>query len=79
MVKNTYKGKAYSYMITTNLSGVDPTYCSKIVWQGFRYGARSTYANNPTANLVLPYSIPSYLKDNVTLVETINNYEIGEN
>lgn len=59
---NNYKGKKYSYGITTTLHKLDPTYCSKIVWQAYLNGPYSAQVFNPAGMIVLPYSLPSYFK-----------------
>ncbi|TQR32747.1 hypothetical protein C7Y47_11495 [Lysinibacillus sphaericus] len=59
---DNYKGKKYSYGITTTLQKLDPTYCSKIVWQAYMHGPYSTQVFNPAGMIVLPYSLPSYFK-----------------
>lgn len=56
----TYKGKKYSYNITGNLQGVDPTYCSKIVWQAYNNGPYSSQVFNPAGMIVAPYHLPNY-------------------
>lgn len=59
---DNYRGKSYSYGITTTLSSKNPTYCSKIVWQAYRYGPSSSYVNSPPSLIVRPYELPAYFK-----------------
>lgn len=40
-VKNNYLGKKPGYKITSNWRSTSPTYCSKIVWQGYYFGTGS--------------------------------------
>lgn len=66
--KINYNNKTnISYAITTNISSKNPTYCSKIVWQVYRYGASSSTINTPTGNIVLPYSLPNLFTSKMEL------------
>lgn len=56
----TYRNSNARYVITTNLSSTDVTYCSKLVWQSYYFGAgRLSVFNQSTNRLVLPYNLPT--------------------
>ena len=59
-----YKGKKYSYMITSNLSSKNPTYCSKIVYQAY---SSAKAVNYPAGGIATPYGLPSYFKSDQKL------------
>lgn len=66
--KINYNNKTnISYAVTTNISSKNPTYCSKIVWQAYRYGASSSTINIPSGNIVLPYSLPNYFTNKMEI------------
>ena len=41
-VARNYRGKSPGYKITSDWRSTSPTYCSKIVWQGYYFGTGST-------------------------------------
>ena len=45
-----------SYSITTNLKGLDPTYCSKIVWQAYVLGGTGVF-DNRSVGIKVPYNL----------------------
>lgn len=63
--KNTYKNSDAKYKITMDLSSVEETYCSKLVWQAYYYGVGKNIVSEPMQNveygLRLPYSLPYIL------------------
>jgi len=67
--RKNYRGKNYSYEINTKLGqkDINPTYCSKIVWQAYRYGAGSSHATKPASNIIAPYSLNSYIKTDLVI------------
>lgn len=64
---NTYEGSSAVYMINNNLSSTYETYCSKLVWQAYYYGADS--ATYLASGIVLPYSLPGLIQ-NISLNST---------
>ena len=57
--KNAYVGKKYEYGTGGKLTSLNPTYCSKIVWQAYNYvGA----VNKPDYVIVMPYQLPNLFK-----------------
>lgn len=58
--KKTYQNSNAGYNITPNYWGTKDTYCSKIVWQAYRYGAGIHTVTVPNGLIVLPYSLPNY-------------------
>lgn len=68
-----------TYSITSNLYSLNPTYCSKIVWQAYYYTNRNT-VRIPTTGLLAPYSLqPGVLgtlwgNTKPVFVSTISNY-----
>lgn len=61
---NQYAGKDYSYGITTNILGLDPTYCSKIVWQGYWYSSAAPQIGGFKKPLIAsPYDLPDYFEE----------------
>lgn len=73
-VNKNYKGKNYKYGIDMKLDKTNPTYCSKIPWQGFRYGVGDKAVYTPGGKIITPYALPQLFKDayNVKLVKTFN-------
>lgn len=56
--KNTYAGSNATYAINFNTESTHETYCSKIVWQAYRYGpTTSSVANNGTHAILSPYDL----------------------
>ncbi len=55
-----YVGKKYSYFITDNIKSVNPTYCSKIVFQAYYYGSGSAPVIKTVPKIALPYGLPGY-------------------
>ncbi len=50
-----------SYAITSNITSCNPTYCSKIVWQCYYFGAGSSYVDVPITGLIQPFDLPNYI------------------
>lgn len=65
---NNYKGKDYGYKITGNLLGLNPTYCSKMVWQSYARISKALVVQ-PTndTNVVYPYDLDEYFIDSANL------------
>lgn len=63
-VINKYKGKSPGYKITTDWRGTSPTYCSKIVWQGYYFGTGSTPVMKPPVEplIIQPRTIATYFR-----------------
>lgn len=60
---NNYKGKNYSYKITTNIFEKNPTYCSKIVWQAYWYSSAAVQIGGfHTPIIASPYDLPDYFE-----------------
>lgn len=58
--KNFYK-KNYTYKIDTKIYSLNPTYCSKIVWQAYYFGTGSLHVINvPLTHIAKPYDLPVY-------------------
>lgn len=68
----SYSGKNISYGISTDYSSKNPTYCSKIGWQGYYYGAAglSNKAKIPAGKIVLPYNLHTYFTQQAKLILT---------
>ena len=58
-----YRNNPASYQLSANLASTRPTYCSKIVYQAYKYGAgeESLYLNS-TFDLVGPYYLPEFVR-----------------
>ncbi|MCI5999957.1 MAG: hypothetical protein MRZ23_00370 [Finegoldia magna] len=56
--EKTYKGKSIRYRIDGDYSSTSYTYCSKIVWQAYRYGIPKTDIGYPAgaAGVYIPIS-----------------------
>lgn len=64
-----YSGSSASYFIDYDLESTSTTYCSKIVWQAYFFGANSaTYLD---FGLVLPYQLPGLIH-NISLNQTFS-------
>lgn len=70
--KKTYQNSNSFYDITTNLAGTQYTYCSKIVWQAYYYGAGSHTIKKPAGLIVLPYSLPNYFNSGMGIKQVSN-------
>lgn len=57
--RKNYVGKKYRYGINGYLSKKNPTYCSKIVYQAYRYGIGRKAMSSPTP-VVSPYTLPNF-------------------
>lgn len=64
-----YRNSNAEYVINMDLTSVDKTYCSKMVWQAYYYGPSELVATGSTKRIVLPYNLPNEIND-VGLVET---------
>jgi len=56
------------YQINTDLYSKDPTYCSKLVWQAYYYGAGSSVIDAPLTKIVRPYDLPAYFTSYPNLI-----------
>lgn len=67
---NTYYKSNAKYKITTNRRTTSETYCSKIVWQAYYYGAGSTQVkgNKYTLDLIAPYGLKNNIYNSQLLV-----------
>lgn len=58
-----YKKSNAKYKLTMNLSTIDETYCSKLIWQAYYYGVGSDIVSPAMRNMMyglrLPYSLPA--------------------
>ena len=63
----TYEGSSAVYMINNNVSSTYETYCSKLVWQAYYFGADS--AVYLAAGIILPYNLPGLI-NNISLNTT---------
>ncbi|WP_409323905.1 YiiX/YebB-like N1pC/P60 family cysteine hydrolase [Staphylococcus caprae] len=61
-----YVGKKYRYGINTHLSKRNPTYCSKIVYQAYRYGIGRKAMSSLTP-IVSPYTLPNFSSNSYKL------------
>lgn len=62
-----YKKSGASYNIVSSLTSLDPTYCSKIVWQAYRYGSSVSLVDTPSTGIATPYGLPTYFKSTANL------------
>ncbi len=58
-----------SYSINHDIMSFNPTYCSKIVWQCYYFGAGASYAEVPVSLLIAPFDLPYR-------IETLSIYEV---
>lgn len=65
-----------SYWISLNLPSTDPTYCSKIPFQAYKFGAKIGHDLPSKNTIILPYKLKDYFKDNPTsqFEHSIKNY-----
>lgn len=54
-----YKGNQHFYRIDTNLSSTRWTYCSKIIFQAYKYGVSHESIYAPGSHIISPYALPS--------------------
>lgn len=70
--RNTYVNSNDTYKINTNLSSTHETYCSKIVWQAYRYGVGTDAVFYPfQTGVIAPYALFYEIKD-TTLIGQLN-------
>ncbi len=62
---NNVVGTNPSYMITTNITSLDPTYCSKITWQSYYFIG---HASTPFTNIIAPYSVVNHVTTPTTVI-----------
>lgn len=68
---NHYNGTNYSYGITTNIFGLNPTYCSKIVWQSYWYASGAVQVGGMYQPVIAkPYDMPKYFDTPPTHTQT---------
>lgn len=65
--KDTYEGSNAVYRISTDPTTTYETYCSKLVWQAYYYGANNAMAI--TFGYIMPESLPDFIY-NVSLIKT---------
>lgn len=68
--REAYENSGYEYKITTDLHSIDPTYCSKIVWQAYNNAAGQwgpRFLDIPATNIPTPYGMPTYFKNGFEL------------
>ena len=54
----TYRNSNVPYRLTTSLATTHETYCSKLVWQTYFFGAGSSSVAHPNTNrMVFPYEL----------------------
>lgn len=70
--KKTYQNSNAIYDLSLNYAGTKYTYCSKIVWQAYRYGAGIHTVTVPNGLIVLPYSLPNYFNSGMGLKQVSN-------
>lgn len=76
-VGGEYKGRTdIEYRITKNLPSVNPTYCSKIPFQAYKFGAKIGHDLPSKETIILPYKLKDYFKDNPSsqFEHSIKNY-----
>ncbi|MFR6909157.1 YiiX/YebB-like N1pC/P60 family cysteine hydrolase [Streptococcus pneumoniae] len=57
--KKNYVGKKYKYGINMKLKSKNPTYCSKIIYQAYKYGASKKSIYDPGSHIIAPYALPN--------------------
>ena len=62
---NNYHGSNAYYLITNNLASKNPTYCSKIVYQSYRYGVgkKAIDSKYDYVNTVGPFDLTTMIKN----------------
>lgn len=68
--RNTFENSGYAYEINFDLFSLDPTYCSKIVWQAYYHAGGqwgSRFIETPITNIPTPYGMPTYFKNGMEL------------
>ena len=59
----TFRGTKIPYKITMNLTSTSSVYCSKLVYQAYRYGAGFTSLwREENYDIITPYGLPDYIK-----------------
>ncbi|KIX90451.1 hypothetical protein TP70_07800 [Staphylococcus microti] len=66
--KRNYVGKKYNYGINTKLASKNPTYCSKIVYQAYKYGVSKNSIFDPGSHIIAPYALPNISSNAYKLV-----------
>lgn len=56
----TYRNSNAKYRITTDLTTTNETYCSKIVWQAYYYGAGSSHS--VSFGFIMPYDVVNHVE-----------------
>lgn len=65
---NHYKGKNYSYQVNRYLFDVNPTYCSKIVWQSYALISKPLIVQpTSSSNIIYPYELDNSFIDSANL------------
>ncbi len=64
------------YGISKNLPSINPTYCSKIPFQAYKFGAKIGHDLPSSNKIITSYSLKDYFKDNPTsqFEHSIKNY-----
>ncbi|MEJ7291486.1 hypothetical protein WL384_12465, partial [Staphylococcus epidermidis] len=74
-VKRHYENSHSRYLVTLNLKSTKYTYCTKIIYQAYKYGVDQNAVSDHGLYIISPYA----LKDNFTkdyrlkLVKSIKN------
>ncbi len=64
-VKNTYRYSNASYQITNDRTSTNPTYCSIIPWQGYKYGIGSSAVSSSSEwGVITPYGLTDSITNN---------------
>lgn len=67
VVRNYYNTNSMAdYSLLGSLTSTNPTYCSKIVWQGYYFGPSQALVTKPLA-LATPYGLPTYFVKSANL------------
>lgn len=67
----TYYNSNAIYMPSDNVASTDWTYCSKLVWQAYYYGAYEHPSEKQHDGLILPYA----LKDEIPDMHLVHTFE----
>ncbi len=66
--KDTYEYSSAKYVINFDLDSTDKTYCSKIVWQAYRYGPSE---NNTVGTITIGTRLPYDLYRTIKYIERV--------
>ncbi|MBO1200013.1 hypothetical protein J3T65_11630 [Staphylococcus simiae] len=74
-VKDNYENTDHRYLVTLNLNSKNFTYCTKIIYQAYKFGVSKDAVKSHSLYIISPYAITdNFTKDyKLKLVKSYNN------